>query len=138
MKNNEPLGATAKIGDDGSLTVARIIKGGAADRSGLIHINDRIIEVNGIRAKKSNVEVRMRFKLYEMDLKMAQKDCERDRSRDKICILYAAYRYQNSPIICFPFELGHFGVCSLYHITYMISQISKWPNSKGKHIIGLF
>ena len=58
MKNNEPLGATAKIGDDGSLTVARIIKGGAADRSGLIHINDRIIEVNGVRAKKSNVEVR--------------------------------------------------------------------------------
>jgi len=57
MKNNEPLGATAKIGDDGSLTVARIIKGGAADRSGLIHVNDRIIEVNGIRAKKSNVEV---------------------------------------------------------------------------------
>ena len=71
MKNNEPLGATAKIGDDGSLTVARIIKGGAADRSGLIHINDRIIEVNGIRAKKSNVEVRMRYKLYEMDLKIA-------------------------------------------------------------------
>ena len=64
MKNNEPLGATAKIGDDGSLTVARIIKGGAADRSGLIHINDRIIEVNGIRAKKSNVEVRMRYNLY--------------------------------------------------------------------------
>ena len=61
MKNNEPLGATAKIGDDGSLTVARIIKGGAADRSGLIHINDRIIEVNGIRAKKSNVEVRIIF-----------------------------------------------------------------------------
>ena len=58
LKNNEPLGATAKIGDDGSLTVARIIKGGAADRSGLIHINDRIIEVNGVRAKKSNVEVR--------------------------------------------------------------------------------
>ena len=63
MKNNEPLGATAKIGDDGSLTVARIIKGGAADRSGLIHINDRIIEVNGIRAKKSNVEVRIIFKI---------------------------------------------------------------------------
>ena len=81
MKNNEPLGATAKIGDDGSLTVARIIKGGAADRSGLIHINDRIIEVNGIRAKKSNVEVRMRFKLYEMDLKMAQNGCDRDSSR---------------------------------------------------------
>ena len=60
MKNNEPLGATAKIGDDGSLTVARIIKGGAADRSGLIHINDRIIEVNGVRAKKSNVEVSYR------------------------------------------------------------------------------
>ena len=61
MKNDEPLGATAKIGDDGSLTVARIIKGGAADRSGLIHINDRIIEVNGVRAKKSNVEVNFFF-----------------------------------------------------------------------------
>ena len=57
MKGDEPLGATAKICDDGSLVVARIIKGGAADRSGLIHINDRIVEVNGIRAKPNNVEV---------------------------------------------------------------------------------
>lgn len=59
MKGDEPLGATAKICDDGSLVVARIIKGGAADRSGLIHINDRIVEVNGIRAKPNNVEVRI-------------------------------------------------------------------------------
>ena len=57
VKGDEPLGATAKIGDDGSLIVARVIKGGAADRSGLIHVNDRIVEVNGIRAKPSNVEV---------------------------------------------------------------------------------
>ena len=38
-QNNEPLGATAKIGEDGSLTVARIIKGGAADRSGIVSEN---------------------------------------------------------------------------------------------------
>ena len=60
VKGDEPLGATAKIGDDGSLIVARVIKGGAADRSGLIHVNDRIVEVNGIRAKPSNVEVLMK------------------------------------------------------------------------------
>jgi len=59
VKGDEPLGATAKIGDDGSLIVARVIKGGAADRSGLIHVNDRIVEVNGIRAKPSNVEAIM-------------------------------------------------------------------------------
>lgn len=62
MKGDEPLGATAKICDDGSLVVARIIKGGAADRSGLIHINDRIVEVNGIRAKPNNVEVNTALK----------------------------------------------------------------------------
>ena len=113
MKNNEPLGATAKIGDDGSLTVARIIKGGAADRSGLIHINDRIIEVNGIRAKKSNVEVRMRYKLYEMDLKMAQNGCDRDSSRKKMCI-------QISKWPTFPFELGHFECgCTSFYVNYL-------------------
>ena len=66
VKGDEPLGATAKIGDDGSLIVARVIKGGAADRSGLIHVNDRIVEVNGIRAKPSNVEVNFVYKVESL------------------------------------------------------------------------
>ena len=68
MKGDEPLGATAKICDDGSLVVARIIKGGAADRSGLIHINDRIVEVNGIRAKPNNVEVNKAKYVKNLDI----------------------------------------------------------------------
>ncbi|CAF98752.1 unnamed protein product [Tetraodon nigroviridis] len=42
-------GATIRRDDDtGAIVVARIMKGGAADRSGLIHVGDELKEVNGI------------------------------------------------------------------------------------------
>uniref|UniRef100_A0A8C5A4Q1 MAGUK p55 scaffold protein 7a n=1 Tax=Gadus morhua TaxID=8049 RepID=A0A8C5A4Q1_GADMO len=49
VKNKEPLGATIKRDDEtGAILVARIMRGGAADRSGLIHVGDELKEVNGI------------------------------------------------------------------------------------------
>ncbi|KAM9839571.1 MAGUK p55 subfamily member 7 isoform 1-T1 [Aulostomus maculatus] len=49
VKNKEPLGATIKHDDHtGAVLVARIMRGGAADRSGLIHVGDELKEVNGI------------------------------------------------------------------------------------------
>lgn len=49
VKNKEPLGATIRQDDHtGAILVARIMKGGAADRSGLIHVGDELKEVNGI------------------------------------------------------------------------------------------
>ncbi|XP_031840434.1 membrane palmitoylated protein 7-like protein metro isoform X6 [Nomia melanderi] len=49
VKSNEPLGATIKTCEDtGKIVIARIMHGGAADRSGLIHVGDEVCEVNGI------------------------------------------------------------------------------------------
>nr|CBN81745.1 MAGUK p55 subfamily member 7 [Dicentrarchus labrax] len=49
VKNKEPLGATIRRDDrTGAILVARIMRGGAADRSGLIHVGDELKEVNGI------------------------------------------------------------------------------------------
>ncbi|XP_050980562.1 MAGUK p55 subfamily member 7 isoform X2 [Labeo rohita] len=49
VKNKEPLGATIKKDEQtGAIIVARIMRGGAADRSGLIHVGDELKEVNGI------------------------------------------------------------------------------------------
>nr|XP_009304860.1 MAGUK p55 subfamily member 7 isoform X4 [Danio rerio]Q6P0D7.1 RecName: Full=MAGUK p55 subfamily member 7; AltName: Full=Protein humpback [Danio rerio]AAH65660.1 Membrane protein, palmitoylated 7 (MAGUK p55 subfamily member 7) [Danio rerio] len=49
VKNKEPLGATIKKDEHtGAILVARILRGGAADRSGLIHVGDELKEVNGI------------------------------------------------------------------------------------------
>ncbi|XP_073683979.1 MAGUK p55 subfamily member 7 [Garra rufa] len=49
VKNKEPLGATIKKDEQtGAILVARIMRGGAADRSGLIHVGDELKEVNGI------------------------------------------------------------------------------------------
>uniref|UniRef100_A0A671SDT2 MAGUK p55 subfamily member 3-like n=1 Tax=Sinocyclocheilus anshuiensis TaxID=1608454 RepID=A0A671SDT2_9TELE len=48
VKNKEPLGATIRQDDStGAVIVARIMKGGAADRSGLVHVGDELREVNG-------------------------------------------------------------------------------------------
>uniref|UniRef100_A0A8C7N0U9 MAGUK p55 scaffold protein 7a n=1 Tax=Oncorhynchus kisutch TaxID=8019 RepID=A0A8C7N0U9_ONCKI len=49
VKNKEPLGATIKRDEHtGAILIARIMRGGAADRSGLIHVGDVLREVNGV------------------------------------------------------------------------------------------
>uniref|UniRef100_A0A3B5B366 MAGUK p55 subfamily member 7-like n=1 Tax=Stegastes partitus TaxID=144197 RepID=A0A3B5B366_9TELE len=49
VKTNEPLGATIRRDKStGAIFVARIMRGGAADKSGLIHEGDELKEVNGV------------------------------------------------------------------------------------------
>lgn len=49
VKNKEPLGATIRRDEHtGAVVVARIMRGGAADRSGLVHVGDELREVNGV------------------------------------------------------------------------------------------
>ncbi|XP_063987285.1 MAGUK p55 subfamily member 7 isoform X2 [Diachasmimorpha longicaudata] len=49
VKADEPLGATIKLCEvTGKIVIARVMHGGAADRSGLIHVGDEVVEVNGI------------------------------------------------------------------------------------------
>ena len=52
-KNAEPIvGATIKAEDStGRILIARVMHGGAADRSGLIAVGDEVIEVNGINVE---------------------------------------------------------------------------------------
>ncbi|XP_060746698.1 MAGUK p55 subfamily member 3 isoform X2 [Tachysurus vachellii] len=48
VKSKEPLGATIRRDEvTGAVVVARIMRGGAADRSGLVHVGDELREVNG-------------------------------------------------------------------------------------------
>ncbi|XP_066573962.1 MAGUK p55 subfamily member 7 isoform X2 [Amia ocellicauda] len=57
VKNKEPLGATIKRDEQtGAVVVARIMRGGAADRSGLIHVGDELREVNGIPVEDKKPE----------------------------------------------------------------------------------
>ncbi|XP_045145813.1 MAGUK p55 subfamily member 7 isoform X2 [Echinops telfairi] len=57
VKNREPLGATIKKDEHtGAIIVARIMRGGAADRSGLIHVGDELREVNGIPVEDKRPE----------------------------------------------------------------------------------
>ncbi|XP_019876675.1 MAGUK p55 subfamily member 7 isoform X2 [Aethina tumida] len=52
VKSNEPLGATIKTDETtGKIVIARVMHGGAADRSGLIHVGDEVVEVNGINVE---------------------------------------------------------------------------------------
>ncbi|XP_072539654.1 MAGUK p55 subfamily member 4-like isoform X2 [Salminus brasiliensis] len=48
VKNKQPLGATIRRDETtGEIYVARVIHGGLADRSGLLHAGDKLVEVNG-------------------------------------------------------------------------------------------
>lgn len=50
VKKDEPLGVTIQENENtGIIEIARILHGGAAHRSGLIHVGDEIHEINGIK-----------------------------------------------------------------------------------------
>jgi len=53
-KTNEPLGATVR-NDGDSVIIGRIVAGGAAEKSGLLHENDEILEINGTDIRGKNV-----------------------------------------------------------------------------------
>ncbi|XP_020818003.1 MAGUK p55 subfamily member 7 isoform X3 [Drosophila serrata] len=95
VKSNEPLtgaqsaepivGATIKTDEEtGKIIIARIMHGGAADRSGLIHVGDEVIEVNNINVEGKtpgdvltilqNSEGTITFKLVPADTKGAQRE----------------------------------------------------------------
>nr|XP_057923487.1 MAGUK p55 subfamily member 7-like [Doryrhamphus excisus] len=53
VKTKEPLGATIKRDEStGAIVVARVMRGGAADKSGLIHEGDQLKEVNGVSLER--------------------------------------------------------------------------------------
>ncbi|KAJ8955981.1 hypothetical protein NQ318_006252 [Aromia moschata] len=81
VKSNEPLGATIKTDEaTGKIVIARVMHGGAADRSGLIHVGDEVVEVNNINVEGKtpndvlqilqNSEGTITFKLVPADGKL--------------------------------------------------------------------
>ncbi|TMW42186.1 hypothetical protein DOY81_012734, partial [Sarcophaga bullata] len=68
-------GATIKTDEEtGKIIIARIMHGGAADRSGLIHVGDEVYEVNGINVEEGTIT----FKLVPSDGKGAQRESKDD------------------------------------------------------------
>jgi MAGUK p55 subfamily protein 5 len=53
-KAETPLGATIR-NLDGRIIIGRIVKGGAADLSGLLHEDDEILEVNGVPVRGKTI-----------------------------------------------------------------------------------
>merc|ERR1712165_244756 len=53
-KHNEPLGATVQ-NEGERVVIGRVVKGGAAERSGQLHPGDEVLEVNGLRLKGKSV-----------------------------------------------------------------------------------
>ncbi|CAJ0579154.1 unnamed protein product, partial [Mesorhabditis spiculigera] len=49
LRRDEPLGATIKSDENGAVTIARVIAGSVAERTGCILEGDRLLEVNGVR-----------------------------------------------------------------------------------------
>lgn len=55
-KRKEPLGATLRVNESGLAYIARVLEGGPAERSGIIHSGDEVHEVNGQRVHGLTVE----------------------------------------------------------------------------------
>ncbi|XP_056109069.1 MAGUK p55 subfamily member 3 isoform X1 [Rhinichthys klamathensis goyatoka] len=97
VKNKEPLGATIRRDEvTGAVVVARIMRGGAADRSGLVHVGDELREVNGnliIHKRPEEISQILSQSQGSITLKIIPAIKEEDRFSESKVYLRALFDY---------------------------------------------
>uniref|UniRef100_A0A8C7U7U9 MAGUK p55 scaffold protein 3b n=1 Tax=Oncorhynchus mykiss TaxID=8022 RepID=A0A8C7U7U9_ONCMY len=97
VKNKEPLGATIRRDEvTGAVIVARIMRGGAADRSGLVHVGDELREVNGnliIHKRPDEISQILSQSQGSITLKIIPAVAEEDRLKESKVYLRALFDY---------------------------------------------
>ncbi|XP_049418657.1 MAGUK p55 subfamily member 3-like isoform X1 [Epinephelus fuscoguttatus] len=97
VKNKEPLGATIRRDEaTGAVIVARIMRGGAADRSGLVHVGDELREVNGnliTHKRPDEISQILSQSQGSITLKIIPAVVEEDRLKESRVYLRALFDY---------------------------------------------
>ncbi|KAG1928595.1 MAGUK p55 subfamily member 3 isoform X2 [Pimephales promelas] len=97
VKNKEPLGATIRRDEStGAVIVARIMKGGAADRSGLVHVGDELREVNGssvMHKRPDEISQLLSQSQGSITLKIIPAIKEEDRLKESKVYMQALFDY---------------------------------------------
>lgn len=97
VKNKEPLGATIRRDEvTGAVIVARIMRGGAADRSGLVHVGDELREVNGnviTHRRPDEISQILSQSQGSITLKIIPAVAEEDRLKESRVYLRALFDY---------------------------------------------
>ncbi|XP_070707923.1 MAGUK p55 subfamily member 3-like [Pempheris klunzingeri] len=97
VKNKEPLGATIRRDEaTGAVIVARIMRGGAADRSGLVHVGDELREVNGnliTHKRPDEISQILSQSQGSITLKLIPAVSEEDRLKESRVYLRALFDY---------------------------------------------
>ncbi|XP_069011688.1 MAGUK p55 subfamily member 3-like isoform X1 [Embiotoca jacksoni] len=97
VKNKEPLGATIRRDEaTGAVIVARIMRGGAADRSGLVHVGDELREVNGnliTHKRPDEISQILSQSQGSITLKIIPAVAEEDRLKESRVYLRALFDY---------------------------------------------
>nr|XP_036853437.1 MAGUK p55 subfamily member 3 isoform X3 [Manis javanica] len=117
VKNKEPLGATIRRDEhSGAVVVARIMRGGAADRSGLVHVGDELREVNGITVlhkRPDEISQILAQSQGSITLKIIPATQEEDRLKESKVFMRALFHYnprEDRAIPCqeagLPFQRG--------------------------------
>ncbi|KAL7869072.1 hypothetical protein AOLI_G00130600 [Acnodon oligacanthus] len=95
--NKEPLGATIRRDEvTGAVVVARIMRGGAADRSGLVHVGDELREVNGnliIHKRPDEISQILSQSQGSITLKIIPAIKEEDKFKESTVYLRALFDY---------------------------------------------
>uniref|UniRef100_A0A8C5DLJ1 MAGUK p55 subfamily member 3-like n=1 Tax=Gouania willdenowi TaxID=441366 RepID=A0A8C5DLJ1_GOUWI len=97
VKNKEPLGATIRRDKaTGAVIVARIMRGGAADRSGLVHVGDELREVNGYlitQKRPDEISQLLSQSQGSITLKIIPAVAEEDKLKESKVFLKALFDY---------------------------------------------
>ncbi|KAK5859594.1 hypothetical protein PBY51_021140 [Eleginops maclovinus] len=97
VKTKDPLGATIKMDKStGMIVVARIMRGGAADKSGLIHEGDELKEVNGVsleHRKPKEIHSLLARSQGEIRFKIIPASTKEEMSSNKKLFMQALFDY---------------------------------------------
>uniref|UniRef100_A0A8C2X7S3 Membrane palmitoylated protein 7 n=1 Tax=Cyclopterus lumpus TaxID=8103 RepID=A0A8C2X7S3_CYCLU len=97
VKTKDPLGATIKRDKStGAIVVARIMRGGAADKSGLIHEGDELKEVNGVpleHRKPKEILTLLTQSRGEVTFKIVPASSKEEMSSKKKLFMQALFDY---------------------------------------------
>ncbi|XP_054452365.1 MAGUK p55 subfamily member 7-like [Anoplopoma fimbria] len=97
VKTKDPLGATIKRDKStGAIVVARIMRGGAADKSGLIHEGDELKEVNGVsleHRKPKEILPLLTRSQGEVTFKIIPASSKKEMSSNKKLFMRALFDY---------------------------------------------
>lgn len=101
-------------GEGGDVLVSRLLEGGPAERSGLVHVNDKLLEVNDISVKSASIEsLKERLRGGEEEEVTLLLERGGDKVKVKLKMAQLNFEDERAKVTWQPYSKGIIGIITL-------------------------